>query len=279
DHTFWIYPTYSAPYEKQVFMDAFSSGDLKTWRKHSRIIDTAAVKWAKKAMWAPAIVKKGNAYFLFFSANDVHPGEVGGIGVGISNKPQGPFKDYLGKPLIGEVHNGAQPIDQFVFQDKDGQYYMIYGGWQHCNIVQLKSDFTELQPFADGSLYKEITPSGYVEGPLMLMRNSKYYFMWSEGGWGGPNYRVAYAMADSPFGPFQRIGTILQQDSTVATGAGHHSVLKVPGKDEYYIVYHRRPLGETDANHRVVCIDKMLFDEKGFILPVRITKEGVEKLR
>ncbi len=25
---YWIYPTYSAPYEKQVFMDAFSSPDL-----------------------------------------------------------------------------------------------------------------------------------------------------------------------------------------------------------------------------------------------------------
>mgnify|MGYP000208032787 CR=1 FL=1 len=29
--------------------------------------------------------------------------------------------------------------------------------------------------------------------------------MWSEGGWGGPNYSVAYAIADSPLGPFKRI--------------------------------------------------------------------------
>src|SRR5688500_14724847 len=57
DKKAWIYPTYSAKYEQQVFMDAFSSKDLKTWKKHERIIDTSAVKWAKKAMWAPAIVK------------------------------------------------------------------------------------------------------------------------------------------------------------------------------------------------------------------------------
>src|SRR6201985_3456558 len=110
----------------------------------------------------------------------------------------------------------------------------------------------------------------------MFYRNKKYYFMWSEGGWTGPNYSVAYAIGDSPFGPFKRIAKILQQDPAVATGAGHHSVIKLPGKDEYYIVYHRRPLGETDGNHRVVCVDKMYFDTDGTIKPVKITVEGVE---
>jgi beta-xylosidase len=279
DKTAWIYPTYSAPYEQQVFLDAFSSADLHNWKKHPHVIDTAAVKWARKAIWAPAIIQKDNRYFLFFSANDVHEGEIGGIGVAVADRPEGPFTDYLGKPLVGEIHNGAQPIDQFVFHDRDGSYYMIYGGWGHCNMVRLKPDFTGLLPFADGQLYKEITPKGYVEGPVLFTRNNKYYFMWSEGGWGGPDYRVAYAMSDSLSGPFERIGTILKQDSTVATGAGHHSVLQLPGRDEWYIIYHRRPLGETDANHRVTCMDRMYFDEKGFIQPVKITNEGVEKIR
>jgi beta-xylosidase len=110
----------------------------------------------------------------------------------------------------------------------------------------------------------------------MFIHAGKYYFMWSEGGWTGPNYSVAYAISDSPLGPFKRIGKILQQDPSVATGAGHHSVIQLPGTDQYYIVYHRRPLGETDGNHRVVCIDHMEFDEKGHIKPVRITFEGVQ---
>lgn len=279
NNTVWIYPTYSALYEQQVFFDAFSSTDLHTWKQHKRISDTGAVKWARKAMWAPAIIQKDNRYFLFFSANDVHQGETGGIGVAVSDHPEGPFTDYLGKPLIGEIHNGAQPIDQFVFRDKDGGYYMIYGGWGHCNMVRLKPDFTGLLPFENGQLYREITPKGYVEGPVMFTRNNKYYFMWSEGGWGGPNYRVAYAMSDSLSGPFERIGTVLKQDSTVATGAGHHSVLQLPGRDEWYIIYHRRPLGETAANHRVTCMDRMYFDEKGLIQPVKITHEGVGKIK
>lgn len=275
DKRYWVYPTYSAPFNQQVFMDAFSSPDLVHWTKHARIIDTASVTWARRAMWAPSVIRKDSQYFLFFGANDVHQGEVGGIGVAVANRPEGPFKDYLGKPLIGDIHNGAQPIDQFVFQDQDGQYYMVYGGWSHCNIARLKPDFTGFLPFPDGTIYKEITPQQYVEGPIMFRRAGKYYFMWSEGGWAGPDYSVAYAVADSPLGPWQRVGKILQQDPTVATGAGHHSVLQVPGTDEWYIVYHRRPLTETDQNHRVTCIDRMYFDAQGHIQPVKITQKGV----
>jgi beta-xylosidase len=156
---------------------------------------------------------------------------------------------------------------------------MYYGGWRHCNLVQLNDQLNGLLPFADGTIYKEITPEGYVEGPFVFKRNGKYYFMWSEGGWTGPDYCVAYAIADNPAGPFKRIGKILQQDPAIATGAGHHSVITIPGKDKYFIVYHRRPLTETDGNSRETCIDEMKFDKEGLILPVRITKEGVKKTK
>jgi beta-xylosidase len=277
---YWVYPTYSAPYDEQTFFDAFSSPDLVNWTKHPRILSKDEVKWAKRAMWAPAAIEKGGKYYLFFGANDIqNDRQLGGIGVAVADRPEGPFKDHLGKPLIDKFHNGAQPIDQFVFRDKDGTHYMIYGGWRHCNIVKLNEDFTGLVPFQDGTTFKEITPKGYVEGPFMFLKDGKYYFMWSEGGWTGPNYSVAYAMADSPLGPFERIGKVLQQDATVATGAGHHSVLRVPAKEgakeAWFIVYHRRPLGRKGANERVTCIDRMEFDEQGRIKPIRITFEGV----
>lgn len=272
---YWIFPTYSAPYQDQVFFDAFSSADLVAWTKHSRILDTAQVKWAKRALWAPAAVEKDGKYFLFFSANDIQTdSEYGGIGVAVADRPEGPYRDYLGKPLIDKFHNGAQPIDQFVFRDGQ-EWYILYGGWRHCNIARLKPDFTGLLPFDDGKLYREITPSGYVEGPTMFKHRNKYYFMWSEGGWTGPDYSVAYAVGDSPFGPFQRVGKILQQDPAVATGAGHHSILHPEDTDQWYIVYHRRPLGETDRNARVTCIDRLHFEKSGLILPVKITHQGV----
>jgi beta-xylosidase len=275
DKAYWIFPTFSAPFDKQVYFDAFSSPDLVHWTKHAHILDTTSVKWAHRAMWAPSVIRKGNQYFFFFGANDIQSDkETGGIGVAVASKPEGPYRDYLGKPLVEKFYNGAQPIDQFVFHDKDDKYYLIYGGWRHCNIARLKDDFTGFMPHADGTTFKEITPDGYVEGPFMFIRNNKYYFMWSEGGWTGPDYCVAYAIADSPFGPFKRIGKILQQDPAIATGAGHHSVIQ--NGNDWYIVYHRRPLTETDGNSRETCIERMYFDEQGLIKSVKITKEGVE---
>jgi hypothetical protein len=119
-------------------------------------------------------------------------------------------------------------------------------------------------------VFRDITPPGYVEGAVVFKRQGRYYMMWSEGGWGGPDYAVAYGTADTPLGPFKRVAKILQQDPAVATGSGHNGVLNVPGTDIWYIVYHRRPLSETDQNHRVVCYDRLYFDEDGEIKPVEM---------
>ncbi len=275
---YWIFPTYSAPYDEQLFFDAFSSHDLVTWTKHPRVLRAESFSWVKRAVWAPSVVHRDGWYYIFFGANDIQSDEQpGGIGVARARHPAGPFHDHLGHPLIDAFHNGAQPIDPFVFTDGDGAHYLIYGGWRHCNIAKLKTDFTGFVPFDDHSTFREITPKGYVEGSWMFIKDGKYYFMWSEGGWTGPDYAVAYAIGDSPLGPFERIGTILQQDPKVATGAGHHSVLHAPGSDRWYIVYHRRPLGDHGRDHRVVCIEEMHFDSRGRIEPVVLTNTGVER--
>jgi beta-xylosidase len=303
DRQYWIYPTYSddwqgkpdtlthftpaqqamrvtpklrSEYLKQTFLDAFSSPDLVHWTKHRHVLDVGSVKWAAYAVWAPSAIEVNGKYYLFFGANDIQSDkETGGIGLAVADKPGGPFRDALGHPLIAAFHNGAQPIDPFVFRDDDGQVYLFYGGWGHCNVVRLAPDLKSAVPFPDGSTYKEITPPGYVEGSFMIKRNGVYYLMWSEGGWTGPDYRVAYAMGKSPLGPFTPKGTILAQDFHIATGAGHHSVVNVPGTDDWYIVYHRRPLGDDNGDHRELAIDRMDFDVDGTIKPVVMTNTGV----
>ena len=145
DGTCWVYPTSSLPYDEQLSFDCFSSDDLVHWTKHTGILKQADVAWARRAMWAPSAVRKDGRYYFFFAANDVHEGEVGGIGVAVSDRPEGPYRDLLGKPLINEIVNGAQPIDQFVYEH-GGEYYMYYGGWGHCNVVRLKEDFTGIRP-------------------------------------------------------------------------------------------------------------------------------------
>ena len=231
---FWIYPTYSAPYNEQVFLDAFSSPDLVQWTKHRRILDTNAVSWAWRAMWAPAIVKNGGKYFLFFGANDIQNNEaVGGIGVAVADKPEGPFKDYLGKPLIDRFHNGAQPIDQFVFHDQDGQYYLIYGGWRHCNIARLKPDFTRLRAVrrrhgvqgdhAAGLRGRAVHVHPRRQVLLHVVRRRLDRARTTRWPMPSPIHRSALSSESGRFS--SRI-------PQVATGAGHHSVIQLPGKDD-----------------------------------------------
>lgn len=73
--TYWIFPTFSAAFSEQVFMDAFSSPDLVSWTKHARLVDTSIMSWADSAMWAPCAVEKTGRYYLFFAANDIQTSE------------------------------------------------------------------------------------------------------------------------------------------------------------------------------------------------------------
>lgn len=113
----------------------------------------------------------------------------------------------------------------------------------------------------------------------MFIKDAKYYFMWSEGGWTGPDYSVAYAIADSPMGPFKRIDKFLQQDLDIAPGAGHHSVIHEPKTNDYHTVYHRRPLDETDDNFRDTCMDRMYFDEDGDLSNrLKLPRKGLKRI-
>ena len=151
--------------------------------------------WARRAMWAPAAVRKDGRYYFFFAANDVHEGEVGGIGVAVSDRPEGPYRDLLGKPLIGEIVNGAQPIDQFVYEH-GGEYYMYYGGWGHCNVVRLKEDFTGIRPFDDRGALQGDHPRTLYRGAVPVRTQGKILFHVVRGSLDGPRL----------FGGLRRVG-------------------------------------------------------------------------
>jgi hypothetical protein len=44
---------------------------------------------------------------------------------------------------------------------------------------------------------------------------------------------------------------------------GHHSVIPVEKAYKWLIDFGRQPLGETDGDHRVTCMDVRYFDENG----------------
>ncbi|KFG01552.1 1,4-beta-xylanase [Streptomyces scabiei] len=272
---YWIYPTTDgfAGWSGTRFK-AFSSKDLVHWKDHGQILDLGPdVSWADKNAWAPAIAERDGTYYFYFCAE-------GNIGVAVADSPAGPFKDALGKPLVAKGQFSGQAIDPAVFVDDDGQAYLYWGNGRGY-VVPLNDDMVSFDP----AEVKDITPDNYREGSFVIKRKGTYYFMWSEDDTRSENYHVAYATGPSPLGPWTKQGTILSKRPEYGIKAtGHHSVVNVPGTDDWYMVYHRFALngpGKSggDGTHRETTIDRMEFTADKTIEPVVPTLESIRPVR
>jgi large repetitive protein len=264
--TYWIYPTTDG-YDgwSATQFHAFSSKDLVNWTDHGVVLDLGPdVAWADKNAWAPTIAYKNGKYYFYFCAEQ-------SIGVAVADSPAGPFKDALGKPLVAKGAFSGQMIDPQVFHDDDGSDYLYWGNGG-AYVVKLGADMVSF----DASAVKTITPAGYNEGAFVFKRKGIYYFSWSENDTRDEDYRVAYAVGTSPYGPFSKQGVILSKDLTQGIkGTGHHSVVQVPGTDDWYIAYHRFAIPNGDGTHRETTIDRLTFSATNTIDPVVPTLTGV----
>ena len=283
---YYIYPT-SDGFDGWggYYFKVFSSDDLTDWKDEGVILDLKKdVTWANRNAWAPCIVeKKINGvykYFYYFTAAQK-------VGVAVADNPTGPFKDS-GKALIDaapEGVKGGQEIDPDVFTDPKTNKTYLYWGNGHMAGVELNDDMVSINKKTLTLLKPDDT---YREGTYVIYRNGTYYFMWSEDDTRSPNYKVRYATAKSPLGKFTipKDNIVIKQDADKQLfGTGHNSVVQVPGKDEWYIVYHRfaypngYKLGEAAGYNREVCIDRLYFDAKGNIITVKPTLEGIQPVK
>lgn len=260
--TFYIYPTTDG---KEGWLStsfrAWSSRDLVNWKDEGVILDLPRdLVWADIRAWAPAIATKNGKFYYYYSAAQ-------NVGVAVADTPTGPFKDPLGKPLVSkDDFPTMQVIDPMVFVDDDGSAY-LYWGQGRCKVVQLNDDMISF----DMAEVLDITPPGYNEGPFIHKRKGVYYFTWSEYDTRDPRYSVAYATGPSPLGPFIKApdNPILRQSGPVK-GAGHHSIVQIPGRDEWVIAYHRFRIPDGNGYNRETCLSPLRHAEDGRILPVDV---------
>ena len=263
---YYIYPTSSAG---NAF-NAYSSTDLTSWVDEGPIFDLDTdCSWASTSPWAPDMISRNGQYYFYYSA-----GKNTGVAVGPS--PTGPFSD-LGYPLLTNDAGVEDEIDPHPFIDDDGQAYLYYGGSGSTATMGIRKLNQDMVSFTGSPTY--VTLPNYVEGPYMIKRNGTYYLMYSAGNWQGWDYNVQYATASSPLGPFTYRGQMLYSVQTGLPdaisehgGPGHHSVLQMPGCNEYYVVYHRY---EQKGPDRRTAIDRLYFNGDGTIKRVQMTNNGV----
>jgi len=259
--TYYLYPTTDGTEGwMSTFFRCWSSKDLKTWKNEGVILDLPKdLSWAKVRAWAPAMAAKNGKYYFYYSANQC-------VGVAVGDSPAGPFKDPLGKPLVERGQFKCQSIDPMVLVDEDGAAY-LYFGQGRCNVVRLNEDMVSFP----ADQVRDITPPGYNEGTFVLKRKGVYYLMWSEFDTRDPRYSVAYGTGKSPMGPFEKApdNPILKGAGGIQ-GAGHHSVVQIPGTDRWVIAYHRFRIPDGNGYNRETCLSPMRFDDQGRILPVDV---------
>ena len=248
-------------------------------------LDKNDIAWAGRQLWAPDAAYKNGTYFLYFPLKDKQ--DIFRIGVATSKKPTGPFKAEK------EPIKGSYSIDPCVFKDKDGSYYMYFGGiWggQLQRWTNGKYDSTaalrkpeeiailpkmaklsaDMKSFAGpvkevkiinekGGLFLESNnEKRFFEASWMHTYKGKYYFSYST----GDTHLICYAMGDNPYGPFTYKGVILKP---VQGWTNHQSIVEIKGK--WYLFYHDTQL--SDKTHlRNIKVTELKYRKDGTIIPI-----------
>ena len=252
-------------------------------------LDKKDIPWAGRQLWAPDAAYKNGTYYLFFPLKDKQ--DIFRIGVATSKKPTGPFK------AEDEPIKGSYSIDPCVFKDKDGSYYMYFGGiwggqlqrWANGTydstaalrkpeevallpkMAKLSADMKSFDGAVkevkivdeNGKLFFESNnEKRFFEASWMHVYKGKYYFSYST----GDTHLICYAIGDNPYGPFTYKGVIL---NPVQGWTNHQSIVEIKGKS--YLFYHDTQLsGKTHL--RNVKVTELKYRKDGTIIPITAYK-------
>ena len=176
----------------------YSTTDMVNWTEHGAVASLKDFSWRSRdnGAWAIQTVERNGKYYLYA------PLHGHGIGVLVSDSPYGPFVDPLGKPLVWQKEHWDD-IDPTVFVDTDGQAYMYWGN-PNTYYVKLNDDMISLK----GDIVKlDYHIEHYQEGPWFYKRNGHYYLSYATT---CCPEALGYAMSDSPTGPWESKGYIMQ---------------------------------------------------------------------
>lgn len=224
----------------------YSTKDMVNWTDHGTIMSKDSFKWAEDRAWAPQCVERDGKFYLYVPIHKKNGGMV--IGVGVSDNPEGPFEDAIGKPLVdqGDWNN----IDPTVYIDDDGQAYLYFGN-PKLRYVKLNDDMISydkatgivdidmnVESFGEGASDRTCS---YGEGPWFYKRNNLYYMVYAAFAPGGGSEHLAYSTSTSPTGPWKYQGVIMPSQGGCFTN--HPGVVDFMGHS--YLFYHNQEIGRA----------------------------------
>lgn len=256
----------------------FSSADMVNWTDHGTVLSYQDFDWSRGDAWAGQCIYRNGKFYYYVPLNQKNGGNA--IGVAVSDRPEGPYKDALGEPLL----TGYGYIDPTVFIDNDGQAYLYWGN-PNLWYVKLNDDMLSYdkelgivqvpltaQGFHTRTKDTDTRPSSYEEGPWIYKRNKIYYLFYPAGG--VPEH-LAYSTGKSITGPWVYGDTIMHVIQTGGAFTNHPGVIDF--KKETYLFYHSGALRGGGGFKRSVCIEQVKFNKDGSIPLITPTREGITK--
>jgi beta-xylosidase len=242
----------------------FSTTDMVHWTEYPTPLKITDFTWDRSGnAYAGHATYRNGKYYWYISTNG------SGIGVAVSDRPEGPYKDALGKPLLTRQDcfastHGWACIDPAVFLDDDGVAWLFWGNGQ-CYYVRLKDNMIEI----DGEI-RQVKFDDFVfeEAPWIHKRKGNYYLTYATG---FPE-KTAYAMSKNIEGPYTYKGIL--NEVAGHSNTNHQAVVEFKGK--WYFVYHNGAIQRNGGSYnRSVCIDRLYYNRDGSLKRVVMTTEGL----
>ncbi len=223
------------------------SEDLRDWELTDRDALPQLPGWVVKGKtWAPEVTRSGDRYVMYFTATNFEPA-LQCIGVATATAPDGPF-EVAGKRMLVCPERLGGAIDASTFTDDDGTRYLLWKNDGNCCgrdtwlwIAPLSRDGLRLA--APGRrLVKQSLPweGPLVEAPTLWKHDDTYVLLYSANDYGGENYAIGYATADSVTGPYTKNDEpLLSTESSGGTfiGPGGQDVVTGPDGTDW-LVFH-----------------------------------------
>jgi len=267
DGYFYLYAT-----EDTHNVPIYRSKDLVNWRYAGTAFTDATRPMdmvPNGGIWAPDINYVDGKYLLYYSKSEWGGSWEAGIGVAVSDRPNGSFHDAH-KLFVSSEIGIENCIDPFFIED-DGRKYLFFGSFHDIYGVELTADGLAVK---EGSVPQKIA-GGLIEATMIVKHGSYYYLIGSAGTCcegANSTYRLVMARSRNLFGPYvdrngkPAIGdnfSPLLNASPQVYGPGHCSEFVEDDAGQTWVLYHGFQASDVDAG-RVTYLDRVQWGTDGW---------------
>ena len=277
----YLYATHDAsPSNASFVMNdwwIWRSEDLAKWELVSTLLPEQTY-WGRPMSdcWATDAISALGQYYFYFSRGSEE------IGVVQSDSPAGLWHDPLGKPLIEKGSTPTIARDPGIFQEQDGQTYIVFGVWTFY-IAKLADSMIALAEKPRQVVIDQndgpYGPGKTDDKPYIHKRNGIYYLSWG----------CYYAISNDIYGPYVYRGSVIdaahtsspfgdttsdpKKDHNELTYDRHGSFFEFRG--QWYFACNDQLSPKTQMYFRDSILSYVKYKNNGDIAPIVIDVDGV----